>query len=124
MAPTRIYVKPVLELLKACAVKGMAHITGGGLVGNIPRVLPDNVCARLERSRWPSLPIFEWLQREGGIDDGEMARTFNCGLGMVLVVARDEARAAIEALARSGVPAYEVGSIVARGGDGAQAIVA
>ena len=123
MEPTRIYVKPVLELLRACEVKGMAHITGGGLLENIPRVLPANACARLERSRWPSLAIFDWLKRNGQIADDEMARTFNCGLGMTLVVGREDARLAVDTLAANGVEAYEVGTIVEREADGPRTVV-
>jgi len=114
LEPTRIYVKPVLATLAKVAVKGVAHITGGGLTENIPRVLPENVCARLETALWPRPAIFEWLQRKGDIEDAEMQRTFNCGLGMVLIVAAEDAKAAIEALADNGAQAFEVGSIVER----------
>jgi phosphoribosylformylglycinamidine cyclo-ligase len=82
LVPTRIYVKPLLALIRALPVKGMAHITGGGLVENVPRVLPDGVQARLERSRWPQPAIFEWLQHAGNVADAEMLRVFNCGIGM------------------------------------------
>jgi phosphoribosylformylglycinamidine cyclo-ligase len=106
LEPTRIYVKPVLALLEQVPVKGMAHITGGGLTENIPRVLPQGVCARLERARWPSPAIFDWLQSYGNIEDAEMARTFNCGIGMTLVVARADARKAVATLTDLGVEAY------------------
>ena len=109
LEPTRIYVKPVLALIAQVPVKGMAHITGGGLTENVPRVLPQNTCARLERARWPALPIFDWLQRYGHIEDGEMARTFNCGIGMVLFVSREHARQALATLADLGVEAHEIG---------------
>ena len=97
--PTRIYVKPVLALLGKIAVKGIAHITGGGLTENIPRMLPANACARLEARRWPRPAVFDWLQRHGAIEEAEMQRTFNCGIGMTLVVPRGEAGAAMDALA-------------------------
>jgi len=112
--PTRIYVKPVLDVIGKIAVKGVAHITGGGLTENIPRVLPENTCARLESTRWPRLPIFDWLQKHGHIEQAEMHRTFNCGIGMVLIVAKADADATIATLQAGGVEAYEVGSIVKR----------
>jgi phosphoribosylformylglycinamidine cyclo-ligase len=123
LEPTRIYVKPVLKLLEQVAIKGMAHITGGGLTENIPRVLPENTCARLERASWPSLPIFDWLQRKGGIEDREMTRTFNCGIGMVLVVAAEHAAQALATLTDLGVEAYRIGAIAAREMGEPQAVV-
>jgi phosphoribosylformylglycinamidine cyclo-ligase len=123
LEPTRIYVKPVLDLLSKVTVKGIAHITGGGLTENIPRVLPEGTAARLEKDRWPRPAIFDWVQREGRIAESEMTRTFNCGIGMVIVVARNEAQAAILALAAQGVPAYEVGAIVARDAGAPQTVV-
>jgi phosphoribosylformylglycinamidine cyclo-ligase len=123
LAPTRIYVKPVLALMKDVAVKGMAHITGGGLVLNVPRMLPENVRARLVRAQWPRPAIFDWLQKSGNVADDEMHRVFNCGLGMVLAVAAKDAQRAIASLAAHGEKAYDVGEIVARRGDEAQAIV-
>jgi phosphoribosylformylglycinamidine cyclo-ligase len=123
LEPTRIYVKPVLALMAQVPVKGLAHITGGGLTENIPRVLPESACARLERSSWPSLPIFEWLQKNGRIEDAEMARTFNCGIGMVLVVSSADAPRALAALKEMGTEAYEVGRIVKREAGQAQAVV-
>ncbi|OYV29142.1 MAG: phosphoribosylformylglycinamidine cyclo-ligase, partial [Thiomonas sp. 20-64-9] len=93
MAPTRIYCKPVLKALPQHTIKGMAHITGGGLSENIPRVLPENVQCVLDPSTWGQTELFAWLQREGGVDDAEMRRTFNCGVGFVLVVAAAEAEA-------------------------------
>lgn len=111
MMPTRIYVKPVLELLERVAVHGLAHITGGGLVENIPRVLPEGLEAVLERRAWPSLPIFEWLQREGRVTDAEMQRVFNCGIGMTVHVAAGEADRTIEILAHAGQPALRIGEV-------------
>ncbi|HSC23575.1 MAG TPA: phosphoribosylformylglycinamidine cyclo-ligase [Casimicrobiaceae bacterium] len=124
LAPTRIYVKPVLALMKDVAVKGMAHITGGGLVLNVPRMLPDSVQARLARAQWPRPAIFDWLQRSGNVADDEMHRVFNCGLGMVLAVAAKDVSRAIASLAAHGEKAYDVGEIVARRDGEAQAIVA
>ncbi len=114
LEPTRIYVKPVLAVIAAIAVKGLAHITGGGLTENIPRVLPAKTCARLDSSRWPRPAIFDWLQRHGHIDKREMERTFNCGIGMVVIVAKGDAEATIEMLKNDGVTAFEIGAIVER----------
>jgi phosphoribosylformylglycinamidine cyclo-ligase len=122
LAPTRIYVKPVLALLKRVAVKGMAHITGGGLVLNVPRMLPDGVQARLDRTRWPRPPVFDWLQRGGNVADDEMHRVFNCGIGMVLAVAAKDVDETIRSLVAAGEQAYAIGEIVARS-DGAPAAI-
>lgn len=115
LEPTRIYVQPLLRLIRELRVKGMAHITGGGLVENIPRILPDKLQARLERKRWTAPPIFEWLQREGNLRDAEMHRVFNCGIGMVVVVAQDDATRAVAILEEAGESAQPIGEIVARG---------
>ena len=123
LEPTRIYVKPVLATLTKVKVKGIAHITGGGLTENIPRVLPPGVCAKLEASRWPRQKIFQWLKRHGNIEDAEMYRTFNCGIGMVLIVTAAEAKATIDSLAANGVEAFEIGSIVERAEGAAQTVV-
>ncbi|HET9578383.1 MAG TPA: phosphoribosylformylglycinamidine cyclo-ligase [Usitatibacter sp.] len=123
LEPTRIYVKPVLAAIEKLTVKGLAHITGGGLTENIPRVLPENVCAQLDASRWPRPRIFDWLQKEGQVDEAEMQRTFNCGIGMVLVVPKNEARTALHVLSSHGVEAFEIGSIVARAPGGPQTLV-
>jgi len=123
LEPTRIYVKPVLAVMEQLPVKGVAHITGGGLVENVPRVLPANTAARLDKSRWPRPAIFDWLQAQGNVPEAEMHRTFNCGIGMVLVVARDHSAAALATLANHGIPAWEIGSVVARTGDAPQAVV-
>ncbi|MBN9123447.1 MAG: phosphoribosylformylglycinamidine cyclo-ligase [Nitrosospira sp. 56-18] len=111
MAPTRIYVKPVLELMKHVPVKGIAHITGGGLTENIPRILPKGMSAVLQRSRWSLPEIFGWLQRQGNVPDGEMHRVFNCGVGMVLIVAPEIAGAAMEILHSMGETAWAIGDI-------------
>ena len=123
LEPTRIYVKPVLALAKRIAVKGMAHITGGGLVLNVPRMLPDAVQARLSRDAWPRPAIFDWLQRQGHVADDEMHRVFNCGLGMVLAVAARDVPAALAFLGEAGETAYDVGEVVARPADAPHAIV-
>ncbi|MBA4143075.1 MAG: phosphoribosylformylglycinamidine cyclo-ligase [Nitrosospira sp.] len=111
MAPTRIYVKPVLGLLKHLPVKAIAHITGGGLVENIPRILPDGVTAVLKKETWDMPPLFHWLQRQGNVDDGEMHRVFNCGVGMVLVVAAEKADSAVELLRSGGETVWQIGTI-------------
>ena len=115
MAPTRLYVKPVLAALKEVSIKGMAHITGGGLVENIPRCLPDGVKAVLDGQRWPQPEIFNWLQREGGVTEAEMHRTFNCGIGFVLVVAAADAARAEGLLQAQGQAVHRIGRIEARG---------
>lgn len=111
LAPTRIYVRPILELLEAVPVKGLAHITGGGLAGNVPRMLPEGTRARIRKSSWPRPEIFRWLQREGGVAEEEMLRAFNCGIGLVLAVSPDDVRAASEALKALGETVYEIGSV-------------
>jgi phosphoribosylformylglycinamidine cyclo-ligase len=123
LEPTRIYVKPVLATLGKADVKGIAHITGGGLVENIPRVLPEGVCATLESGRWVRPEIFKWLQKTGNIEDAEMHRTFNCGIGMVMIVPQAEAKAAIDSLGSHGVEAFEIGTIVPRQPGAPQTIV-
>jgi phosphoribosylformylglycinamidine cyclo-ligase len=114
LAPTRIYVKPLLTLMQALPVKGMAHITGGGLTGNIPRVLPDTCAASLQRSAWNWGQLFDWLQSSANIDNSEMYRTFNCGIGMVVVVAREHAGAALAHLKAAGETAWKIGEITER----------
>jgi len=111
LAPTRIYVQPLLALMRALPIKGMAHITGGGLTGNIPRILPAQVTAEIAASAWRRPRLFDWLQEEGGIADSEMYRVFNCGIGMVVVVAREHAQQAIEILNGAGEQATLIGSI-------------
>jgi phosphoribosylformylglycinamidine cyclo-ligase len=123
MEPTRIYVKPVLNLLEQVPVKGLAHITGGGLTGNVPRALPVNTRAVIESSAWPRPALFQWLQSEGGVAEDEMHRVFNCGIGMVVVVGAADARRAVEALRASGETVHEIGRIEAGSGE-ATAIVA
>jgi phosphoribosylformylglycinamidine cyclo-ligase len=114
MAPTRIYVKPVLGLVQEVPVKGLAHITGGGLVENVPRVLPEGVRAVLDRGAWPLPPLFRWLQAQGGLADAELHRVFNCGIGMVVVTAAAQAERAAAALAAAGETVYRLGVIERR----------
>ncbi|MBK9114893.1 MAG: phosphoribosylformylglycinamidine cyclo-ligase [Betaproteobacteria bacterium] len=114
MAPTRIYVKPMLALLHELPVKGIAHITGGGLLENVPRVLPAGLQARLARAAWTRPAIFDWLQRHGNVADDEMHRVFNCGIGMVVVVGAGYAERAIARLAAAGERALPIGGIVAQ----------
>jgi len=123
MAPTRIYVKPLLALMAALPVKGMAHVTGGGLTENVPRVLPDAVKAVIEQGKWQRPKLFDWLQQEGNVAEGEMHRVFNCGIGMVVVVARENVEQALQLLNAAGEKAVEIGRIEARGADEAQTIV-
>jgi phosphoribosylformylglycinamidine cyclo-ligase len=123
MAPTRIYVKSLLKLIETLPVKGMAHITGGGLVENVPRVLPEAVTAILDKSSWPLPPLFQWLQKEGQVADAEMHRVFNCGIGMVVVVAEADAQRAINLLGTAGETVYRIGRIETRQADQAQTVV-
>ncbi len=114
LAPTRIYVRTVLNLMRDFTLNGVAHITGGGFPGNVPRVLPKGVQARIDPSRWPRPPIFDWLQRRGAIDDAEMLRVFNCGIGMVLIVPSEEASDMLDRIQALGERAYRIGEIDVR----------
>jgi len=118
LTPTQIYVKPLLAALKetggaGAAIKALAHITGGGLSENIPRVLPDNVAAHVDLTTLPQLPVFTWLQDNARLDDTEMLRTFNCGVGMVIVARKTEAQNVIDVLNNTGSNAIQIGEIVA-----------
>ena len=113
MEPTRIYVKPVLKLMAAVPVNGLAHITGGGLVGNVPRMLPQGMRAVLRKKMWPRPQLFTWLQENGNVAEDEMHRVFNCGIGMVICVAREHVAAATMLLKREGELAYEIGFVEA-----------
>ncbi|MCW3480469.1 phosphoribosylformylglycinamidine cyclo-ligase [Neisseriaceae bacterium JH1-16] len=124
IAPTRIYVKPLLKLIDTLPVKGMAHITGGGITENTPRVLPDNVVADIDASSWPQTKLYQWLQEQGQVDAQEMYRTFNCGIGMVVIVAAEHAEQAAAVLAEQGETVYRIGSIRPRQGDEHQTQVA
>ncbi|NKC31806.1 phosphoribosylformylglycinamidine cyclo-ligase [Falsiroseomonas selenitidurans] len=120
LVPTRIYVKPVLALHKAGLVKAAAHITGGGLPGNLPRVLPDGVVAALDAGAWTLPPVFAWLARHGNVAAEEMLRVFNCGLGMVLVVDPAQAEAATAMLEADGETVFRIGTLEA--GEGRAAV--
>ncbi len=124
LAPTRIYVKPVLALMQQVEVKGLAHITGGGLLENLPRILQSHLTAELERDAWPQPRLFSWLQEKGGVSNQEMLRVFNCGIGMVAVVGEEEAEPAIQQLRAAGERAYRIGRIRARRAGEAQTLIA
>ena len=111
LTPTRIYVKPVLALLKEVTVRGISHITGGGFYENIPRCIPDGLCARIEKSRVKVLPIFELIAEKGGISEHDMFNTYNMGVGMSVVVPAAEADKAVKVLQDNGVDAYVIGEI-------------
>ncbi len=117
MQPTRIYVKPLLKLIRESQVNALSHITGGGLLENIPRVLPDNAKAIVDVSSWQRPPVFDWLQEQGNVEAHEMYRTLNCGVGMVLVVPAERRDEALALLAAEGEAAFVVGQITARDGD-------
>ena len=123
LAPTRIYVKPLLALMEKFTVRGMVHITGGGLVENIPRVLQAHLTAELQADSWTMPPLFKWLQQHGGVADAEMHRVFNCGIGMAVIVAQADADAAQAELTQLGETVYRIGFIRERQGDEAQTIV-
>ncbi len=124
MAPTRIYVKPLLALMEKLPVKGMAHITGGGITGNLPRCLPDGVAARIDLQSWTRPPLFDWLQQAGNVEPGEMLRTFNCGIGLCVVVSAADAAAAEAQLEAAGETVWRIGEIVARPAGAEQVIYA
>jgi phosphoribosylformylglycinamidine cyclo-ligase len=111
MAPTRIYVKPLLALIRDVPVHGLAHITGGGLVDNIPRVIPDGLEVVLERKAWPRAPVFDWLQAAGNVADEEMVRVFNCGIGMTVQVAAPDAARAMAILREAGQESLVIGEV-------------
>jgi phosphoribosylformylglycinamidine cyclo-ligase len=111
LEPTRIYVRPVLELLAEFDIKGMAHITGGGLTENTHRMFPAGLSARIDSSRWPRPAIFDWLQRAGNVAAAEMHRVFNCGIGMVLVVASAVAPAVVARFGQLGETAFVIGAV-------------
>jgi phosphoribosylformylglycinamidine cyclo-ligase len=123
MAPTRIYVKPLLKLIQTLPVKGMAHITGGGLTGNVPRVLPENLMAEIHQGAWTMPPLFQWLQAQGNVTNDEMHRTFNCGIGMVIIVSATDANRAQSLLASEGETVWRIGSIRRRNGGEEQTVV-
>jgi phosphoribosylformylglycinamidine cyclo-ligase len=111
LEPTRIYVKSVLQLLQSVPVKGLAHITGGGITGNVPRALPKNFAAKIRKDAWPQPAVFQWLQQAGNVAEEEMFRVFNCGIGMVVIVAAADAKRAADELRACGEMVYEIGTI-------------
>lgn len=113
MEPTRIYVKPVLPLMKAGLIKGAAHITGGGLIENPPRCIVEGLKAEFDWNAWPLPHVFEWLGQTGGISDHELRRTFNCGVGFILIVAPENAEPVLAALLNAGETAFVCGQLVA-----------
>ncbi|MEP6484347.1 MAG: phosphoribosylformylglycinamidine cyclo-ligase [Rudaea sp.] len=115
IAPTTIYVKPILALLTMQGVHGMAHITGGGLIENIIRVVPDHLGIELDSATWTMPPVFDWLQREGNVAQHEMWRTFNCGIGYTVIVGANEASTTIANLAQLGLNAKQIGQVVSTG---------
>ncbi|MDD3885007.1 MAG: phosphoribosylformylglycinamidine cyclo-ligase [Gallionella sp.] len=117
MAPTRLYVKPMLSLMEKLTVKGMAHITGGGITENVPRVLPANVVADIDSTAWSMPKLFRWLQEGGNVEPQEMYRTFNCGIGMVVIVAAGDADAAMAHLQEAGEQVFRIGVIRTRQGE-------
>lgn len=124
LTPTRIYVKPILQLMKDCEIHALAHITGGGFWENIPRVLPANTKAVCQSSSWEWPEIFKWLQENGNVDTHEMYRTFNCGVGMIVALPKEQAQKAIESLTKSGEKAWVIGSIEAqKAGEGQVEII-
>lgn len=123
IAPTRIYVKSILALHRAVPVKGLAHITGGGIVENVPRVLPMGVRAEIEASAWRQPALFDWIAEHGGVAQSEMYRTFNCGIGMVVIVAADDATRAAGILRAEGETVFEIGRIGAAVADGPRCMV-
>ena len=121
LEPTRIYVQPCLATLAGGGLKALAHITGGGLLENIPRVLPDDLAVAIDSSSWPAPPVFGWLAEAGGIEADEMARTFNCGIGMVAVAAAEDAASITAAFEAEGETVYSIGVVTERA-DGAAAV--
>ncbi|MFZ9722380.1 MAG: phosphoribosylformylglycinamidine cyclo-ligase [Burkholderiaceae bacterium] len=125
LAPTRIYVKPVLEALRRhpSSIHAMAHITGGGLVGNVPRVLPEGLKAELRAGSWPMPAVMHWVQDQGGIETDEMYRVFNAGIGMVLVVAAEQAEAIAATLTAAGERVYALGEVTSQAADEAATVI-
>ena len=121
--PTKIYVKSALAACKACDVHGIAHITGGGFIENIPRILPDGLSAQIKRGTWDVLPVFTELMRLGGLEDRQAYNTFNMGIGMVFAVAPEEADKLVASLEESGEKAYRIGQVAKTGEDGERLVL-
>ena len=124
IAPTRLYVKPILAALEKFTIKGMAHITGGGITENVPRVLPENTVAQIDAKAWELPKLFQWLQKAGNVETQEMYRTFNCGIGMVVIIAKEDADAVQAFLSEQGETVYRLGAVRERNGDEHQTQVA
>ncbi len=116
LTPTRIYVRPVLPLLKRFPIHGMVHVTGGGFMENIPRILPQGAAVEIKKGSWPAASIFKFLQSRGNIAESEMFRTFNCGIGYILIVPQQKAQDVVNTLKNMGQPAYVMGTVVPRKG--------
>ncbi len=123
LEPTRIYVRAVLAAMKETTIKGMAHITGGGLLDNVPRVLPRNVVAELRHDAWPRPPVFDWLQRGGDVAQAEMLRVFNCGIGMAVIAAANDVDRLTGVLTDHGETVYQIGVVRERHGEEARTVV-
>jgi phosphoribosylformylglycinamidine cyclo-ligase len=118
LTPTRLYVKSCLRAIRETgAVKGLAHITGGGFTDNIPRVLPKHLGVRIDLARLPVLPVFKWLAKQGGIAELELLRTFNCGIGMIAIVRHDAVSQVMDVLTQAGETVALLGSVIEAGGD-------
>ena len=124
LEPTRIYVKSILKLMRRANVKGLAHITGGGLIENVPRMLPEALAAHITRKSWRMPPLFTWLMEQGDIAEKEMHRVFNCGIGMVVAVSPEEAATAESELAQAGETVWRIGTVRARRDGGPQTVIA
>lgn len=123
LTPTKIYVKPALAACKACDVHGIAHITGGGFIENIPRILPDGLSAQIERGTWPVLPVFTELVKLGGLGDRQAYNTFNMGIGMVFAVKEEEADKLVATLEEQGEKAYRIGRVAKTAADGERLVL-
>jgi phosphoribosylformylglycinamidine cyclo-ligase len=123
LTPTKIYVRSILNLIKNFSVKGIVHITGGGFTDNIPRILPERCSAIIHRGSWPELPIFQAIRKQGQIEDEEMFRVFNMGIGLMIIVDSEIAPEAIERLGALGEKAYLIGSIEKRQKDSQPVII-
>jgi phosphoribosylformylglycinamidine cyclo-ligase len=117
LAPTRLYVKSALAAIRAGGIKGLAHITGGGISENLPRALPEGLDAEIDLGSWAPLPVFGWLAKSAGIEEREMLRTFNCGIGLCAVVAAEDADTAIAAFGNAGEKATRIGTLVSGTGE-------
>jgi phosphoribosylformylglycinamidine cyclo-ligase len=115
LAPTRIYVKPLLNLIRDFDVRGMIHVTGGGFEGNVPRVLPSGVRARIDTRAWPRPDVYEWIAREGDLPETELLRVFNCGIGMIVIVPEESEEEVLHRLRGLGERGYRIGQVERRG---------